>query len=87
MSKSDPTATYLSRQGQPSGPDPYEAPAAAGVIHSDFERGFSRAEVIHCEDLVTLGSEAAVRQARKARVEGKEYEMQDGYVMHFRFNV
>jgi ribosome-binding ATPase YchF (GTP1/OBG family) len=77
----------LSSQGQSSGPDPYEAPAAAGVIHSDFERGFIRAEVIHCESLVTLGSEAAVRQAGKARVEGQEYEVQDGNVMHFRFNV
>jgi ribosome-binding ATPase YchF (GTP1/OBG family) len=63
------------------------APGAAGVIHSDFERGFIRAEVIRCEDLMGLGSEAAVRQAGKLRVEGKDYEVQDGDVMHFRFNV
>ena len=63
------------------------APGAAGVIHSDFERGFIRAEVTRCEDLIALGSEAAVRQAGKLRVEGKDYLVQDGDVMHFRFNV
>jgi GTP-binding protein YchF len=63
------------------------APAAAGVIHSDFERGFIKAEVIKCDDLVALKSEQAVRQAGKLRVEGKEYIVQDGDVMHFRFNV
>ncbi len=63
------------------------APQAAGVIHTDFERGFIRAEVMRCEDLVALRSEAAVRQAGKMRVEGKDYVVQDGDVMHFRFNV
>jgi len=64
-----------------------KAPAAAGVIHSDFEKGFIRAEVIHYEDYVKFGSEAAVKEAGKLGVEGKEYIVQDGDVMHFRFNV
>lgn len=64
-----------------------KAPQAAGVIHSDFERGFIRAEVIRYDDYVTLGSEAAVREAGKLSIEGKEYVVQDGDVMHFRFNV
>ncbi len=63
------------------------APGAAGKIHSDFERGFIRAEVMHWNDLVTLGSEAAVKAKGLLRVEGKEYTVQDGDVMHFRFNV
>lgn len=63
------------------------APGAAGKIHSDFERGFIRAEVMHWNDLVTLGSEAAVKAKGMLRVEGKEYTVQDGDVMHFRFNV
>ena len=63
------------------------APQAAGVIHSDFEKGFIRAEVIKYNDFVTLGSEAAVKEAGKMRVEGKEYVVEDGDVMHFRFNV
>lgn len=63
------------------------APKAAGVIHTDFERGFIRAEVIWWEDLVALGSEAKCRDAGKVRVEGKDYVVQDGDVMHFRFNV
>ena len=63
------------------------APQAAAAIHTDFERGFIRAEVSRWEDLVELGSEAAVKQAGKMRVEGKEYVVQDGDVMHFRFNV
>jgi ribosome-binding ATPase len=63
------------------------APKAAGVIHTDFERGFIRAEVIRWEDLVALGSEAKCRDAGKIRVEGKDYVVQDGDVMHFRFNV
>lgn len=63
------------------------APQAAGVIHTDFEKGFIRAEVIGYDDFVTLGSEAAVKEAGKMRVEGKEYIVQDGDVMHFRFNV
>jgi hypothetical protein len=64
-----------------------KAPQAAGKIHSDFERGFIRAEVSHYQDLVELGSEAAVKQAGKMGVEGKEYVVKDGDVIHFRFNV
>jgi len=63
------------------------APAAAGKIHSDIERGFIRAEVIHWSDLVELGSEARCRDAGKLRVEGKSYVVQDGDVVNFRFNV
>ena len=63
------------------------APQAAGRIHTDFERGFIRAEVIWWEDLVTLGSEAKCREAGKLAIEGKEYVVRDGDVMHFRFNV
>ena len=63
------------------------APQAAGVIHTDFEKGFIRAEVIKYEDYVSFGSEAKVREAGKLGVEGKEYVVQDGDVMHFRFNV
>lgn len=63
------------------------APQAAGVIHTDFEKGFIRAEVISYSDFDALGSEAAVKEAGKMRVEGKEYIVQDGDVMHFRFNV
>ncbi|ACY17445.1 redox-regulated ATPase YchF [Haliangium ochraceum] len=64
-----------------------KAPRAAGKIHSDIERGFIRAEVVPWQDLVALGSEAKCRDAGKLRVEGKEYIMQDGDVVHFRFNV
>jgi ribosome-binding ATPase len=64
-----------------------KAPGAAGVIHSDFERGFIRAETYHCEDLFKLGSEAAVKEAGKYRSEGKDYVVQDGDIMLFRFNV
>lgn len=63
------------------------APQAAGVIHTDFERGFIRAEVIAYEDYVRLGGEHGAREAGKLRLEGKEYVVQDGDVMHFRFNV
>ncbi len=63
------------------------APQAAGVIHTDFEKGFIRAEVMKYNDFVTLGSENAVKEAGKFRVEGKEYVVEDGDVMHFRFNV
>lgn len=63
------------------------APKAAGVIHSDFEKGFIRAEVIAYDDYVTYGSESKVKEAGKLRVEGKEYIVKDGDVMHFRFNV
>ncbi|HET8963345.1 MAG TPA: redox-regulated ATPase YchF, partial [Chitinophagales bacterium] len=63
------------------------APQAAGVIHTDFEKGFIRAEVIHFADYIKYGSEAACKEAGKLNVEGKEYVVQDGDVMHFRFNV
>ena len=63
------------------------APQAAGVIHTDFEKGFIRAEVISYEDYKQYGSESKVKEAGKMRVEGKEYVVQDGDVMHFRFNV
>ena len=63
------------------------APQAAGVIHTDFEKGFIRAEVIRFKDYEALGSEVKVKEAGKMRVEGKDYVVQDGDVMHFRFNV
>ncbi|HTX72024.1 MAG TPA: redox-regulated ATPase YchF [Rectinemataceae bacterium] len=64
-----------------------KAPAAAGVIHTDFEKGFIKAEVYHYEDLVSLGSEHAVRVAGKLRQEGRDYVVQDGDVIFFKFNV
>ncbi len=64
-----------------------KAPQCAGIIHTDFEKGFIRAEVIKYDDFVTLGSENAVKEAGKMSVEGKEYVVQDGDIMHFRFNV
>ncbi len=63
------------------------APQAAGVIHTDFEKGFIRAEVIKYADFVKLGSEAACREAGKLAVQGKDYLVEDGDIMHFRFNV
>lgn len=63
------------------------APQAAGVIHTDFEKGFIRAEVMKYEDYTTYGSESAVKDAGKFKVEGKEYVVEDGDIMHFRFNV
>ena len=65
----------------------WKAPQAASVIHTDFEKGFIKAEVIAYDDYTRLGSEAACRDAGKLRIEGKEYEVKDGDVMHFRFNV
>lgn len=65
----------------------FTAPQAAGVIHSDFEKGFIRAEVIKYQDFVTLGSEAACKEVGKLSVEGKTYVVEDGDIMHFRFNV
>ena len=65
----------------------WKAPQCAGVIHTDFEKGFIRAEVIKYDDYIQYGSEAAVREAGKMGVEGKDYIVQDGDIMHFRFNV
>lgn len=65
----------------------WKAPQCAGVIHTDFEKGFIRAEVIKYGDYIAYGSESAVKEAGKMSVEGKEYEVQDGDIMHFRFNV
>ena len=65
----------------------WKAPQAAGVIHTDFEKGFIKAEVIAYEDFVKYGSEAACRENGRLRIEGKEYLVKDGDVMHFRFNV
>ena len=65
----------------------WKAPACAGVIHSDFERGFIRAEVYHYSDLMKHQSEGKIKDAGSMRVEGKEYVVQDGDIMHFRFNV
>ena len=65
----------------------WKAPQAASVIHTDFEKGFIKAEVIAYDDFVTYGSEAACREAGRLRIEGKEYIVKDGDVMHFRFNV
>ena len=64
-----------------------KAPQTAGIIHTDFEKGFIRAEVIKYEDFITLGSEAKCKEAGKMSVEGKEYVVQDGDMMNFRFNV
>ena len=65
----------------------WKAPQCAGVIHTDFEKGFIRAEVIKYADYIQYGSEAAIREAGKLGIEGKEYVVQDGDIMHFRFNV
>jgi hypothetical protein len=64
-----------------------KAPRCAGIIHTDFEKGFIRAEVIKYEDYLAYRSENAVKEAGKMSVEGKEYVVQDGDIMHFRFNV
>ena len=64
-----------------------KAPQAAGIIHSDFERGFIRAEIYSYEDLIEFGSEAAIKSAGKLRSEGKEYIVKDGDIILFRFNV
>ena len=63
------------------------APQAAGVIHTDFEKGFIKAEVIRYDDFIQFGSESACRDAGRLSIEGKEYLVNDGDVMHFRFNV
>lgn len=67
--------------------DGWRAPQAAGVIHTDFEKGFIKAEVIAYDDYIHYGSEAACREAGKLKIEGKEYVVKDGDVMHFRFNI
>lgn len=64
-----------------------KAPECAGIIHSDFERGFIKAEVMSYSDLITCGNEIKVRENGKMRIEGKDYVMQDGDICHFRFNV
>ncbi|MCL2526085.1 MAG: DUF933 domain-containing protein, partial [Coriobacteriia bacterium] len=64
-----------------------KAPQAAGVIHSDFERGFIKAEVVSFEDYVEYGGEKGARDVGKLRLEGKDYVVKDGDVMHFKFNV
>lgn len=63
------------------------APQCAGIIHTDFEKGFIKAEVISYDDLIQYGSELAVKEAGKVRMEGKNYLMQDGDICNFRFNV
>ena len=68
-------------------PQSATAPQAAGKIHTDFERGFIRAEVISFDDFLAYGGESGARDAGKLRVEGKDYVVQDGDVVHFRFNV
>jgi GTP-binding protein YchF len=65
----------------------WKSPQAAGVIHTDFEKGFIKAEVISYDDYIQYGSEAACREVGKLRIEGKDYVVKDGDVMHFRFNV
>ena len=62
------------------------APEAAGKIHTDFEKGFIRAEVFHFDDIDRLGSESSVKEAGRWRLEGREYVVNDGDIMHFRFN-
>ena len=68
-------------------PRPYAAPVAAGVIHSDLQRGFIRAEVMSVNDFLQFGSEQAVKEAGKFRVEGKNYIVRDGDILNIRFNV
>ena len=63
------------------------APECAGIIHTDFQKGFIKAEIMSFEDLKKQGSELKVKEAGKLRLEGKEYIMQDGDICHFRFNV
>ena len=64
-----------------------KAPECAGIIHTDFQKGFIKAEVMSYQDLANLKSEKAVKEAGKLRLEGKEYQMQDGDICYFRFNV
>ena len=76
----DEVRAWTFRQGM-------KAPACAGIIHSDFEKGFIRAEVMSYDDLKEYGTELKVKEAGKMRLEGKEYKMQDGDICYFRFNV
>ena len=81
-------ATWTRRPPRPATPSrrrSKRAPRAAGVIHTDFERGFIRAETIAYDDYVKLGGEVGARDAGKMRLEGKDYVVADGDVMHFRF--
>ena len=64
-----------------------KAPECAGIIHTDFQKGFIKAEVMSYDDLISAGSEAKVKENGKLRIEGKEYVMQDGDICHFRFNL
>jgi ribosome-binding ATPase YchF (GTP1/OBG family) len=64
-----------------------KAPETAGIIHTDFQKGFIKAEVYNCNDLFTFKSEEKIREAGKLRMEGKDYVVQDGDIMHFLFNV
>ena len=77
---SDEVRAWTFRQGM-------KAPECAGIIHSDFQRGFIKAEVMSYDDLIACGNEVKVKESGKMRLEGKEYEMQDGDICHFRFNV
>ena len=79
--------TSLAGCATPGGQNHATAPQAAGEIHTDFEKGFIRAETISYDDYVTLGGESGAREAGKLRLEGKDYVVQEGDVMHFRFNV
>ena len=67
--------------------DGMKAPECAGIIHTDFQKGFIKAEVMSYEDLIECGNEVKVKEAGKVRLEGKDYTMQDGDICHFRFNV
>ena len=64
-----------------------KAPAVAGIIHSDFEKGFIRAEVVKYQDFIDYGSESKIRELGKLKIEGKDYVVEDGDIIHFRFNV
>ena len=77
---SDEVRAWTFKQGM-------KAPECAGIIHTDFEKGFIRAEVMSYSDLIDCGNEIKVKEAGKMRLEGKDYIMQDGDICHFRFNV
>jgi ribosome-binding ATPase YchF (GTP1/OBG family) len=77
---SDEVRAWTFKQGM-------KAPECAGIIHTDFQKGFIKAEVMSYNDLIECGNEVKVKESGKMRLEGKEYEMQDGDICHFRFNV